>query len=222
MATSHLSEQQISLPLTSGVQAGPAKISVMQTAKEPDYLEHAADSSIRLLNWRKHVSLRGLSWKMSRASSQRTKEPLLRQLSTDSKRSGIWGDGFRLTLPTRACPTTVKEYSLSEVLDRDVPISSLLTAANCLGILRRENRARRRLDKHFVMALSHSIRLWFNVAAASDTPWQRASAPRYAPNLEAIKAVIQTDRYCVARNLTWNECEKLMGFPAGWTVDEGD
>jgi len=26
----------------------------------------------------------------------------------------------------------------------------------------------------------------------------------------------------VARNLTWTECEKLMGFPDGWTVGEGD
>ena len=24
-----------------------------------------------------------------------------------------------------------------------------------------------------------------------------------------------TDQYYVARNLTWDECEKLMGFPEG-------
>tara|TARA_Y100000310_G_scaffold237442_1_gene240727 strand:+ start:327 stop:458 length:132 start_codon:yes stop_codon:yes gene_type:complete len=42
------------------------------------------------------------------------------------------------------------------------------------------------------------------------------------PKLESIKEAIQTGQYFVARNLTWNECEKLMGFPAGWTVVEGD
>ncbi|MGH9513528.1 MAG: hypothetical protein ACRD2U_15465 [Terriglobales bacterium] len=40
------------------------------------------------------------------------------------------------------------------------------------------------------------------------------------PKLESIKEATLTDQYYVARNLTWNECEKLMGFPEGWTVDE--
>jgi hypothetical protein len=91
-----------------------------------------------------------------------------------------------------------------------------------LGILRRENRAGRKLDRPFVNALSETLRLWYNVAAASGTPWQKASAPRYAPKLETIKAAIQTGQYSVARNLTWSEWEKLMGFPPGWTVVEGD
>jgi hypothetical protein len=64
--------------------------------------------------------------------------------------------------------------------------------------------------------------LWYNVAAASGIPWQKASAPRYVPKLEDIKEVIQTDQYYVARNLTWTEWERLMGFPPGWTVVEGD
>ncbi len=146
----------------------------------------------------------------------------MNQLSTRWKRSGIWGAGFRVTLAIRAYPTTAIASSLSQVLDRRVPTSSLLTAANCLGILRRENRAGRKLDRPFVNALSETLRLWYNVAAASGIPWPKASAPRYAPKLESIKAAIQTDRYSVARNLTWNEWEKLMGFPPGWTVAEGD
>ncbi len=36
------------------------------------------------------------------------------------------------------------------------------------------------------------------------------------------EVVIQIDQYSVARNLTWTEWEKLMGFPPGWTVVEGD
>jgi hypothetical protein len=42
------------------------------------------------------------------------------------------------------------------------------------------------------------------------------------PKLEDIKEVIQTDQYSVARNLTWTEWERFMGFPPGWTVVEGD
>jgi site-specific DNA-cytosine methylase len=128
----------------------------------------------------------------------------------------------RVTLSIRAYPTTEIECSLSQVLDPNVPIASLLTAANCLGIIRRENRAKRKLDPIFVKSLSETIRLWYNVAVASGMPWQKASAPRYAPKLEDIKAAIHTDRYSVARNLTWTEWERLMGFPPGWTVAEGD
>lgn len=36
------------------------------------------------------------------------------------------------------------------------------------------------------------------------------------------EVVIQIDQYSVARNLTWTEWERLMGFPPGWTVVEGD
>ena len=72
---------------------------------------------------------------MCRVYSRQTKELLLRQLSTRWKRTGIWGDGYRVTLPMRAYPTTETEYSLLQVLEANVPITSLLTAANCLGII---------------------------------------------------------------------------------------
>ena len=119
-------------------------------------------------------------------------------------------------------PTTETAFSLSQVIDRAVLLKSLLTAANCLGIMRREEKNGRTLDPHFERALKETLRFWSNVAEASGTPWREASAPRYVPKLEDIKEVIQTDQYSVARNLTWTECEQLMGFPAGWTVVEAD
>jgi hypothetical protein len=141
-------------------------------------------------------------------------------LSANSKRSGIWGYGSRVTLSARAFPKTAKEYSLSDLIDRRFPTSSILTAANCLGIIRREERAGRTLDPIFMESLSQTLRFWSSVAEALGTPKRQATAPRYAPKLESIKAVTPTGQYYVARNLTWTECEKLMGFPAGWTVDE--
>ena len=42
------------------------------------------------------------------------------------------------------------------------------------------------------------------------------------PKPESMKEGIQTGQYSSARNLTWNEWEKLMGFPAGWTVVGAD
>jgi len=224
MTTSQLSNQQLSLPLTSGAPDGPAKTSATPTLTEKDSLGNAVGSSTHLWSLLRRFDLRGLSWKMSRGSYLQRKESLLRQLSTASKRSGIWGGGFRLTFSMRACPTTVTGCSLPQLLEATVPITSFLTAANCQGILRREKNADReaQMCPVFKRALEETLRLWSNVAEASGTPLQQASAPRYVPKLENIKEAIQTDRYYVARNLTWNECERLMGFPPGWTVVEDD
>ena len=178
--------------------------------------------ALQLRHWLEKFDRHGLSWKMLPACSIQTKVPRLKQLSTNSKRSGMWGYGSRVTLSARAFLTTVKEYSLSDLIDRRFPISSILTAANCLGIIRRERRAGRKLDPAFMKSLSQTLRFWFSVAEALGTPKRRAIAPRYAPKLASIKAATLTDQYYVARNLTWNECEKLMGFPEGWTVGEGD
>jgi hypothetical protein len=205
-----------------GPEAGLAKTSATRMRKERASTVPEVAYSSRLRHWLEKFDLHGLSWKMLRASSARTEGPPLRQLSTNSKRSGMWGYGLRVTLSARVFPTTVKEYSLSDLIDRRFPISSILTAANCLGIIRREKRAGRTLDAVFMESLSQTLRFWFNVAEALDTPKQRAIAPRYVPKLESIKAATLTDQYYVARNLTWNECEKLMGFPEGWTVGEGD
>jgi len=71
-------------------------------------------------------------------------------------------------------------------------------------------------------ALEETIRLCSNVGEASGTPEEVVFAPRYAPKLGDIKAAIATDRYFVARNLTWREWERLMGFPDDWTVVEED
>jgi hypothetical protein len=222
MTTSPPSTQQLSLPLIYGAPDGRAKTSAPPIQNEQDCRENEVVCSSHLWTWLEKFAQRGWSWKTFPDCSPQSKEPRLRQLSTRLKRTGIWGDGYRVTLSIRAYPTTETECSLSQVLDPNVPITSLLTAANCLGILRRENRAKRKLDPIFVKSLSETIRLWYNVAVASGIPWQKASAPRYAPKLEDIKAAIQTDRYSVARNLTWTEWERLMGFPPGWTVVEGD
>jgi hypothetical protein len=159
---------------------------------------------------------------MSQASFLPSRELRLSQLPTRWKKAGIWGDGLRVTLATSVCPKIAKESSLSQVLEPSVPMKSLLTAANCSGILRREERNGRKVPAALRESLEATIRLWCNVGEALDIPKDRIFAPRFVPKLENIKVVIPTGQFSVARNLTWNECEKLMGFPAGWTVAEGD
>lgn len=222
MATSPHSSLQLSLKLSYGPEAGRARTSATRTSSARESTEYGVAYSSPLRSLLEKLDRVGLSWRMCQASSARTTALHLSRLSTNSKRSGIWGYGSRVTLSARVYPTTVKEFSLSALIDRRFPISSILTAANCLGIIRREKRARRKLDPAFAKSLGQTLRFWFNVAAALGTPKRKAIAPRYVPRLESIKGATVTGQYYVARNLTWHECEKLMGFPEGWTVDEGD
>ena len=222
MATLQHSKQKTSRRPTSGLEAGRAKTSATRMPNVKASTVTRADSTSHLPHLLEKFDQNGLSWKMFQVSSAPMAERPLTQLSTNSKRSGIWGCGLRVTLSARAYLTTVKEFSLSALIDRRFPISSILTAANCLGIIRREKRGGRELDPVFKESLSQTLRFWSNVAEALGTPKRKAIAPRYAPKLESIKEATLTDQYYVARNLTWNECEKLMGFPEGWTVSEGD
>jgi site-specific DNA-cytosine methylase len=98
----------------------------------------------------------------------------------------------------------------------------LLTAAACRGIIRREEKNGRDVSPELREALEDTIRLWCNAGEVSDIPEEKIFAPRFVPKPESIREAIRTGQYSVARNLTWTEWERLMGFPDGWTVVEGD
>lgn len=222
MTTSLLLEPKTSQPPIFGPVAGLAKTSVTQTLPEKDSKANVVASSTTLSTLLRKYGLDGLLWKMSSVSSVQEKVPRLKQLPTNLKKSGIWGAGLCATLSMRVCPSTGSEYSLSQVIDPNPPINSFLTAANATGILRREERGGRKLDPIFEQGLQDTIRFWFSVGEALGIPKQKILAPRFVPKLEDIRAVIATDPFSVARNLTWDECEQLMGFPEGWTDVEGD
>ena len=222
MATSPLLKQKTSPKLKSGPAAGRAKTSATPTRIAKASKAKEADSSTTLSSLLQKHDLGGLSWKMSSGSSARKTDVRLRQLPTSSKKSGIWGAGSRATLSMRVCPTTENEFSLSQVIDPNPPISSFLTAAATTGILRREERGGRALDPTFEKGLQETLHFWYSVGEALGIPKQKILAPRFALKQADIKAAIATAPFSVARNLTWNECEMLMGFPEGWTAVEGD
>ena len=224
METSKPLNRQQSLKLVFGRQDGPAKTSAELTHSGRGSKDQEAACSSIFQNLLEQLHQNGSSWKMCKGSSAQTKGLRLSQLSTNSKRSGIWGFGFRATSSTRVSLKAGSGYSLSQVISPTVFINSILTAANCLGIIRRERRAGRggKLDPIFRKSLFQTVRFWFNVGAALGLPRHKVIAPRFVPKLEGIKEATQIDQFYVARNLTWNECEMLMGFPEGWTVAEGD
>ena len=73
------------------------------------------------------------------------------------------------------------------------------------------------MDTPFLKGLQSTLQFWFSVGEALGIPEHKITAPRFALKRADIRAAIATDRFSVARNLTWTECETLMGFPAGWT-----
>ena len=211
----------IHMHFRDAVKAGetPARLYLLDAWTETDLYSPRERAALRLVVAKNHVELsKALK---NEYANLKVLHPRLKELSTSWKKRGIWGVGWRLTLKTSACPSTGSGCSLSQALDPIVHTKSLLTAANCSGILRRERRAGRALDPIFEQALEETIRLWSNVAEASGLPERAAFAPRFVPKLADIKAAIPTGRFSVARNLTWNECERLMGFPPGWTAVEG-
>ena len=204
---------------TCGAQAGHVRTSATATPKgRASKTESGAVFSSPLWIWCERFNLRGSFWRMSRVSSRRIRVPRLSQLSTKWKKLGIWGGGLRATHSTSASPRIGTVSSLSDILEDTVHIKSLLTAANCAGIIRREENNGRTVSATFRGALDETIRLWSNVGEALGTPESVVFAPRYAPKVESIREAIRTGRYSVARNLTWREWERLMGFPDDWTV----
>ena len=202
-----------------GVQAGHARTSATATPKgRASRTGNGAVFSSPLWTWCERFNRPGSSWKMCRASSRRIRAPRLSQLSTKWKKLGIWGGGLRAMHATSASPRIASVSSLSGILEETVPIASLLTAANCAGIIRREENNGRTVSARFRKALDETIRLWCNVGEALGTPESVVFAPRYVPKAESIREVIRTGQYSVARNLTWREWERLMGLPDDWTV----
>src|SRR5208337_1784512 len=118
MTTSRRSRQETSLRLNFGPEDGPARTSATGTPNAKASTEPEAGYSSPLRSLLEKFDQDGLSWRMSRGSSARTTAPRLSQLSSNSKRSGIWGYGLRVTLSARAFPTTEREYSLSDLIDR--------------------------------------------------------------------------------------------------------
>ncbi len=214
MTTSRRSRRETSLRLNFGLEDGPAKTSATEMPDAKASTEHGAAYSSPLRSLLEKFDRDGLSWKTSRGSSARTTAPPLSQLSRRLEEIGYMGVWFTCNTLSAGLPPQPRKSIHCRILSiAAFPSVSVLTAANCLGIIRREQRAGRDLDPVFEESLSQTLRFWSNVAEVLGTPKQQAIAPRYAPSLESIKAATPTDRSFVARNLTWDECEKTNGIP---------
>ncbi len=221
MTTSPRSKLKTSQKLKSGPAAGHAKMSATRTPSVKASAEPAADSSSHLQSLLEQFDRLGLSWRMSRASSAQTEESAFESVIDELEEIGYMGVWFTCNTLSAGLPHSRERVFLVGSYRSELSHQFYFDS----GELLRDDSPRKargtETGPDLQESLSQTLRFWSNVAEALGTPKQRAIAPRYAPKLESIKEATLTDQYYVARNLTWNECEKLMGFPEGWTVGRG-
>ena len=109
----------------------------------------------------------GLSARMSLASSVAEAVKISQQSSSPSQNSGIASDGVSLTLNTSEWPRDAAVCSLSQVLEKEVPLRFSLSAKACQGILRRADRRGKMLPP----PLAHALKV---VADSEPTPTSTA------------------------------------------------
>ena len=104
------------------------------------------------------------------------------------------------TLATSESPSDAAECSLSQVLNPTAPARFSLSARAASGILRRANRRGKVLPAALQTALE-------SLAQSPDDSAKESIAP--LTNLSSS-----------VRRLTPTECERLMGWPDGWTISK--
>jgi len=184
---------------TSGQEDSLAKTLVSQ-ASEPDLQASEVHSPSHSSTLWSDTDLGGSCWKMSLGSSVPTKALTLEGFSMKWSNSGMAYRGELWTLDTSESPSDGVECSLSQVLNPTAPQRFSLSAKAASGILRRAGRRGKVLPAALQTALE-------SLAHSHEDSAKESIAP--LTNLSSS-----------VRRLTPTECERLMGWPDGWTISE--
>jgi len=186
-------------PQTSGQVASLAKTSASQGSAQDSQASDPASPSPSLTLWSSD-DLGGYCWKMYLGSSVPTKGLTSQGFSMKWNNSGMAFRGELWTLDTLESPSDADECSLSQVLNPTAPARFSLSARAASGILRRANRRGKVLPAALQTALE-------SLAQSPDDSAKESIAP--LTNLSSS-----------VRRLTPTECERLMGWPDGWTISK--
>ena len=186
---------------TSGVEDSLAKTSASQASELDSQASDPASPSPSLTLWSSD-DLGGLCWRMSLGSSVPTKGLTSDGFSMKWNNSGMAYRGELWTLDTSESPNDAEECSLSQVLNPTAPARFSLSAKAASGILRRANRRGKVLPAALETALE-SLAL-----SKPTTPNGLIQKEQEGINLSSV------------RRLTPTECERLMGWPDGWTISQ--
>lgn len=193
---------------TSGAQDSPAKTSRSRGSAKGS--RTVKGQSLRLPSstlW-SDSDLGGWCWKTFQESSLPTTDETSSPSFVRWTNSGTLFRGALLTLGTSESPSGAVEYSLSRVLESTSPQRFCLSAKAAVGILRRANRR----GKNLPPALNQAL---MSLALSSPDTIKELPAQLKTDNSSSIPQGQHS-----VRRLTPVECERLMGWPDGWTIPE--
>lgn len=203
------------LVLTSCVEASPAKTSPLQVS-EPDSQESEVDSSLRQPESLTLFSETeaGFSLRMFPDSFPHKAEEISESFLRRFANSGFWTElGECWTADTSECRSDGGvSSSLPDVLEADVPPRFYLSQKAAAGILRRAEKRAKTLPEHLESALRELSEAVETEVIPNSTVTEPTSPTRSRPQPETTHAPMPV------RRLTPTECERLQGFPDGWTV----
>jgi len=185
---------------TSGRAGSRAKTSASQASEQDSVASEVHSPSHSSTLWSDDV-LGGWCWRTSQVSSVPIKAVISSDSSVKWMSSGTLSRGELLMLATSESPNDAVECSLSQVLNPTAPSRFSLSAKASAGILRRANRR----GKVLPAALQTALEL---LAQSPDDSAKESTAPLMSHSSSV-------------RRLTPTECERLMGWPDGWTISQG-
>ena len=197
-------------PQTSGQVGSPAKTSASLASELDSQASDPALPSPSSTLW-SSADLGGSCWKMSLDSSVPTKGLTSDGFSMKWSNSGMAFRGELWTLDTSESPSDAVECSLSQVLNPTAPARFSLSAKAASGILRRAGRRGKVLPAALETALeslAHSQQESTDSQMESKSSFKDTSASSERMAGQSV------------RRLTPTECERLMGWPDGWTISK--
>lgn len=180
------------------------------------------DYSITLYNLLNDANLDGLFSKMSQDCSTVTTEEILQLSSISWTGAGMVFRGECLTLNSSEHPRDVEESSLSEVLDRFVPLRFFLTIDHLQSLLDRASARQKPLPVELETAIKNQISILSNMPQLEESIQQARSQKDFVMTEKLGRLIQEVAQMLSVRRMTPSEYEKLQGFPPDWTLVDSE
>jgi hypothetical protein len=211
---------------TSGQGDSPAKTSQsLESGKDSPMENDQSLPSPSLTLWN-DSALGGSCLKTSLGSSRPITDETSPDFSVKWTNSGMAYRGELWMRATSESPKGAVEYSLSRVLEVTAPQRFYLSAKAAAGILSRAGRRGRILPAPLMSALTSLARFLPDTTKDQPAPLKTdsLSSPQHSPEADSVEDSEQTTTMpkgtnsLSVRRLSPMECERLMGWPEGWTI----
>ena len=114
-------------------------------------------------------------------------------------------------------PKDVDESTLWQVLERSAPLRYFLSPEELRSLLGRASAREKPLPSDMELAYKHQISTLSNLLASDESTQRVRKLKDLETTAKPIPLTPEVRRTLSVRRMTPSECERLQGFPAGWT-----